>query len=387
MLRETCYQSFVLPIYLDNNATTPVDPRVFESMRPYLTEHFGNPASRHRYGWKAQMAVDTARKQVADLLGTPAGSVVWTSGATESNNLAILGLLEFFQESEAHPHFITDVAEHKAVLEVFELARKRGAEITLLPVTADGLVDPQLLQNSIRGNTRLISVMAANNEIGSLNPLAEISEVCASRGIVFHTDAAQAVGRLPLRLTELKIDLLSLSSHKLYGPKGAGALISRPVNRAFELRPLMVGGTQEHSLRPGTLNVPGIVGLGRACAILHEEMQTECEKQWSWQNQLIEAFAGQQGVYLNGPRKNRLCNNVNFSFASIRPSDILTGLNDIAFSAGSACAEGETTASHVLKAIGRDDSLAKSTIRFGFGRFNTDRDIEMAIERLQRLFD
>jgi cysteine desulfurase len=372
--------------YFDHNATTPLDPRVRDAMMPFLGDDFGNPSSHtHAYGWKAQMAVDKARKTVATFFSTTPKSVIWTSGATESNNLAILGALDYFLENGEKPHFITTAVEHKAVLQVFERAQKRGAEITIAPVNNEGAIDIAYLRELIRPNTKLISVMAANNEIGSLNAIDQIGQLCSERKIIFHCDAAQAVGRIPISFANLKIDLLSLSGHKIYAPKGIGALIVRPVNAEFELRSQMVGGEQEGGLRPGTLNVPGIVGLAAACDILQQSMATEVEKLRMWQQKVMQNICRFDTVLLNGPRQNRLCNNLSFSIRHLPAADILEGLEGIAFSSGSACTSANAKPSHVLKAIGRDDETSRSTIRLGFGRFNTDEQIDQLIKRLETL--
>jgi cysteine desulfurase len=373
-------------IYLDNNATTPVDPRVKLAMDPYLADDFGNASSQsHAFGWKAQMAVDKARSNVAKLFAVPSKAVVFTSGATESNNLAILGTLDFLLESEKNPHFLTTATEHKAVLQVFELAKKRGAEVSICPVDALGVVDLIALKNLIKPNTRFLSVMAANNEIGTLNPIAKIADLCAEKKIIFHCDAAQAVGRIPLDLGTLKIDLLSLSGHKIYGPKGVGALIVRPINRPFEVRPIIVGGEQENCLRPGTLNVPGIVGLGKACELAQAEMDAEIKKLNSWCRQILSATLSVNGAILNGHPKERLCNNLSFSFEHFMPDQLMTALSGLAYSSGSACTSGNPTPSHVLKAIGRSDKLARSTVRFGLGRFTTADEVAEVIAKISRL--
>lgn len=375
-----------MAIYFDHNATTPVDPRVREAMLPYLGQDFGNPSSNtHAFGWKAQMAVDRARKQVAAIFSTAPKSVVFTSGATESNNLAILGALEYWLDAGEKPHFITTAVEHKAVLQVFDRAKKRGAEISIAPVNLEGVVEISTLRSLLQPNTRLISVMAANNEIGSVNPIAEIADLCAENKIVFHCDCAQAVGRMPLSLEKLKIDLLSLSGHKIYGPKGIGALIIRPINRDFKIQPLIVGGEQECGIRPGTLNVPGIVGLGVACEIANSEMQKEVEKLSAWQNRVLEKVRSFPQAVVNGPLKNRLCNNVSFSLRDFFPDQILEGLEGFAFSSGSACTSADAKPSHVLKSIGREDQLARSTVRLGFGRFNTESEIDQLLLKLSAL--
>jgi cysteine desulfurase len=373
-------------IYLDNNATTPLDPRAKTAMLPYLEQDFGNPSSQgHAFGWKAQMGVDKARAQVGKFFDVSPKHVLWTSGATESNNLAILGALDFFLETEKRPHFITNAIEHKAVLQVFELAERRGAEITILPVNQDGTVSVSQIDQACRPNTRLISMMAANNEIGSINPIAQIAELCADRKIVFHCDAAQAAGRMALSFENLKIDLLSISAHKMYGPKGVGALIYRPINRPLNLRAIMVGGEQEHGLRPGTLNVPGIVGLGTACSIFHQEMNTDRDRLCNWQKRVFTKVGAMPGVVINGPQINRLCTNISLSFQNIEPDQFITQLPGVAFSSSSACTSASAKPSHVLSAIGLPPRLIRSTIRFGLGRFNTDSEIDFMITRLEEL--
>ena len=330
------------------------------------------------------MAVDKARSQTAKLFNVPAKTVIFTSGATESNNLAILGTLDHLLESEK-PHLITTSTEHKAVLQVFELAKKRGAEISVCPVDSFGVVDLQALNSLIQPNTRLISVMAANNEIGTLNPVHEIAELCAQKQIIFHCDAAQAVGRIPLDLVKLKIDLLSLSGHKIYAPKGVGALLIRPINRKFAVQPIIVGGEQEQGIRPGTLNVPGIAGLGKACEILNQEMTDEVLKLEKWRDQILESTLAIPGTVLNGHPKERLCNNLSFSFENLHPDQLLSGLTGLAYSASSACTSGNASPSHVLRAIGRSDKLARSTVRFGLGRFTTEADVAFVIEKMTKL--
>ncbi|HMN69295.1 MAG TPA: cysteine desulfurase family protein [Bdellovibrionales bacterium] len=364
-----------MPIYMDHNATTPIDPRVAAAMRPYLEEMFGNASSAsHAYGWQAQSAVKKAREQVAGLLGCRATDVLWTSGATESNNMAILGLVKNYCPEK--PHLITQATEHKAVLEVIEAAQDLGAEVTVLGVDEDGRIRMDELRAAIRPSTLLISIMMANNEVGTLQPVREIGELCKEKRIVFHTDAAQSACKFPFNLKELNVDMISLSGHKIYGPKGVGALAIRPVNREFELKPLLYGGEQERRLRPGTLNVPGIVGFGEACSFSAQELREECERLQAWRDELIKAVEENiPGARLNGPRAGRLCNNVSFSFSDVTPDDMALGIAGLAYSAGSACNSSNPKPSHVLKAMGLSDQLARSTLRLGLGRFTTQEDV------------
>lgn len=373
-------------IYLDNHATTPMDPRVKAAMDPYFTEHFGNPASQsHGFGWKAQMAVDKARSQVADLFSLKPKNVVFTSGATESNNLGILGSIAFLKEHGDTPHIITTAIEHKGILQVVEKAKTAGCEITIAPVNQDGTISIEILAALIRPNTRLISVMAANNEIGTINSLREISELCSKHNVIFHTDAAQAVGRMPLSFEELKIDLLSVAGQKIYGPKGAGALLIRPINRLFQVRPIMAGGEQEWGLRPGTLNVPGIVALGAACEIMNKEMTDEVPRITALRNMILDSVASNSDIVVNGSLTHRLCGNISLSFRKRHPDEILDALNGVAFSSSSACSSGDPKPSYVLKSIGHSDELARSTVRFGIGRFNTRDEIVEVINKLKTL--
>jgi cysteine desulfurase len=376
-----------LPIYLDNNATTPLDPRVREAMRPYLEEQFGNASSSsHAFGWQAQAAVKKAREQVSGLLGCRASDVIWTSGATESNNLAILGVVRAFRHER--PHLITQATEHKAVLEVCEAAIEWGADLTVLGVNAEGRVSLQELEAAIRPNTKLISIMMANNEVGTLQPISEIAKLCSARKIIFHCDAAQTVGRVPIQLQQVPIDLLSLSGHKLYGPKGVGALIVRQINRDFELKPILFGGEQERKLRPGTLNVPGIVGLGEACSVATQEMSTECARLSALRDQILTTVSGRfPQVKVNGPLDQRLCNNISFSFPKLIPDDLALGLSGLAYSSGSACTSGSGVTSHVLKAMGVEDHLARATVRFGLGRFTDAAQVQEATSKLLKLLE
>lgn len=376
-----------MPIYMDHNATTPLDPRVGEAMRPYLEEAFGNPSSSsHAYGWQAQSAVKKAREQVAALMGCRAADVVWTSGATESNNLALLGVARRF--CKERPHFITQATEHKAVLEVCEAAADWGVEVTVLPVDAEGRVRLDDLRAAIRDTTVLVSIMAANNEVGTIQPIAEIGELCSERGIIFHTDAAQAIGKYPVDLRTLKADLVSISGHKLYGPKGIGALIVRPRNRDFELKPILFGGEQENKLRPGTLNVPGIVGLGAACAVASETMASEHARLLQLQTELLDAVLTRfPRVRLNGPRRERLCNNISLSFPDLVADDMALGLSGLAYSSGSACNSANGKSSHVLKAMGVDDQLARATLRLGLGRSTTADDVAQTTAKILKLLE
>jgi len=378
-----------LPIYMDHNATTPVDPRVKEAMEPFLAAQFGNPSSvSHAYGWQAQIAVRKAREQVAALVGCEPHDVYWTSGATESNNLAILGLVRFFKGER--PHIITQATEHKAVLEVSEAAAELfGAEVTVLPVDNDGVIRLEDLERAITPRTVLVSIMSANNEIGALQPVREIAEICRARKIVFHTDAAQSLGKCGVTLKDTSIDMLSLSGHKIYGPKGVGALIVSPKNRDFELKPIQFGGDQEKKLRPGTLNMPGIVGLGMACEVIRTAMGDECERLCRFQGQIIAEVVGRFGsaVKLNGPRDHRLCNNISFSFRGLNPDDMILDLAGVAFSSGSACNSANPKPSHVLKAIGLDDQLAAATVRLGLGRFTTPAEVRTVTDKLLKMLE
>ncbi len=374
-----------MPIYMDHNATTPLDPRVRAAMQPYLEQEFGNASSAsHAYGWKAQSAVKKAREQVAGLLNCRAADVMWTSGATESNNLAILGVVRRLCKQK--PHIITQSTEHKAVLEVAEAAQEWDAEVTVLPVDADGMIRIEDLRKAIRPNTVMVSIMVANNEVGTIQPFEEIGEVCREKGLIFHADAAQAVGKIPLDLQKVRADMVSVSGHKLYGPKGVGALIIRTLNRDFELKPILFGGDQENKLRPGTLNVPGIVGLGEACAVAREVMTEECERLTSWRNRIFNVVEDQfPKVKINGSREKRLCNNLSMSFPDIHADDMALELSGIAFSSGSACNSANPKPSHVLRAMGVSDALARSTLRLGLGRFTTADEIEVVIDKLLKM--
>jgi cysteine desulfurase len=365
-----------LPIYMDNHATTPLDPRVLEAMMPYLTSTFGNAASRnHSFGWEAEKAVEEAREQIAQLIGATAKEIVFTSGATESNNLALKGVAEMYRERGNH--IITQVTEHKAILDTCKRLEKHGYRITFLPVKADGLIDLDDLKRAMDDKTILVSIMAANNEIGVLQPIAEIGKLCHERGVLFHTDAVQAVGKVPIDVLADNIDLLSLSGHKLYGPKGVGALYVRRRNPRVQIAAQIDGGGHERGMRSGTLNVPGIVGLGKACQISREEMATEAVRESALRDRLkAKLEAALDYVHVNGNMQHHLPGNLNMSFVYVEGESLLMGINDIAVSSGSACTSATLEPSYVLKALGLGDDVAHSSIRFGLGRFNTEAEVD-----------
>ena len=368
-----------LPIYLDNQATTRVDPRVLEAMLPYFTEKFGNPASRsHRFGWAADEAVHTARTQVADLIGASPKEVLFTSGGTEGDNLAIKGAA--YAGKARGNHIITVVTEHKAVLDSCKHLETEGVQVTYLPVQKDGLIDLDQLVGAITDRTILVTIMHSNNEIGVLQPIIEIGRVCRQRGILFHTDAAQSIAKAPVNVTSQNIDLLSFSGHKLYGPKGVGAVY---VREGVRLSPIIDGGGHERGMRSGTLNVPGIVGLGKACAIASAEMSKEACHTAGFRNRLRDRILGSlDGCYINGSMENRVPGNLNLSFARVDGQALLMGLSDVAVSSGAACTSAKLEPSYVLKALGLSDDLANSSIRFGIGRFNTEAEIDFVADRV-----
>jgi len=371
------------PIYLDNHATTPVDPRVLEAMLPYFTERFGNAASKsHVFGWEADAAVDSAREQVAKLIGAASPrEIVFTSGATESDNLAIKGVAEAYRDKGNH--IITCVTEHKAVLDSCKVMAKHGFTITYLPVRGDGVIDLQRLCDAITDKTILISIMAANNEIGTIQPIKEIGRLAKEKKILFHSDATQGVGKFPINVDAMGIDLLSLTAHKMYGPKGIGALYVRSTLPRVKLVALIDGGGHEHGMRSGTLNVPGIVGIGKACELAQKEMSAEAERLIALRERLKDGIATQlEDVQVNGHAVERLAGNLNMSFAYIEGESLLMGLNDIAVSTGSACTSASLEPSYVLKAIGLADELAYSAIRFGLGRFTSQEEIDYTIKRV-----
>jgi cysteine desulfurase len=371
-----------LPIYLDNHATTPVDPRVLAEMLPYFVEKFGNAASRnHSFGWAAEEAVETARDRVAKLVGATAKEIVFTSGATESDNLAIKGVAETLREKGNH--IITAVTEHKAVLDSCKRLERYGYRVTYLPVRKDGLIDLDDLQRALDDKTILVTIMSANNEIGVLQPIAEIGRLCHERGVIFHTDAAQSVGKAPLDVNKQNIDLMSVSAHKVYGPKGVGALYVRRKDPRVQISAMLDGGGHERGMRSGTLNVPGIVGLGKACAVAQEEMLKESCHLAGKRNRLRDSILGRLSeVSINGSMEQRLPGNLNLSFAGVDGESLMMALNDVALSSGSACTTAAIEPSHVLRAIGISDDLAHSSIRFGIGRFNTDGEIDYVADRV-----
>jgi cysteine desulfurase len=371
-----------LPIYMDNHATTPIDPRVLEEMLPYFTDKFGNAASRnHVFGWVAEEGVEQARERIAKLVGATTKEIIFTSGATESDNLAIKGVAEMYREKGNH--IITAVTEHKAVLDTCKRLEKYGFRVTYLPVMKDGQVDMDDLKRAMDDKTILVTLMAANNEIGVLQPIAEIGKLCHERGVLFHSDATQAVGKIPIDVQKMGIDLLSISGHKMYGPKGVGALYVRRKNPRVQVSPIIDGGGHERGMRSGTLNVPGIVGLGKACSLCHEEMPQESKRLSGLRDRLKEKIMGNlDEVFINGSIEHRLPNNLNISFAYVEGESLLMGINDIAVSSGSACTSATLEPSYVLKALGTGDDLAHSSIRFGIGRFNTEAEVDYVAERV-----
>ncbi len=371
-----------LPIYMDNHATTQTDPRVVEEMLPYYTEKFGNAASRnHEYGWIAEQAVEQARERIAKLIGATAKEIIFTSGATESDNLAIKGVAEMYKEKGNH--IVTQAIEHKAVLDTCKRLEKYGFRVTYLPVQKDGRIDLDDLKRSMDDKTILVTIMAANNEIGALQPIREIGALCHERGVLFHTDAVQAIGKVPFNVIQDNVDLASITAHKLYGPKGVGALYVRRKNPRVQLVAQIDGGGHERGMRSGTLNVPGIVGLGKACEIATNGMAEEAKKLAALRDRLKDAIMGQlDEVYINGSVEHRLPGNLNISFAYVEGESLLMGINDIAVSSGSACTSATLEPSYVLKALGAGDDLAHSSIRFGLGRFNTQAEVDYVAERV-----
>jgi len=383
-------------IYMDNHATTPLDPRVLETMMPYFTETFGNAASRsHGYGWEAEKAAETGREQIARLINAKAKEIIFTSGATESDNLAIKGVVEFYKDKGNH--VITAAIEHKAVLDTCKALERKGlATVTYLPVDRYGLVDPDDVRKAITDKTVLVSIMFANNEIGSINPIGEIGKVTREKGVLFHTDATQGVGKLPLDVEAMNIDLLSMSAHKMYGPKGIGALYVRAKGPRVRLTPIIDGGGHERGFRSGTLNVPGIVGFGKACELCREGMADEAQRLLGLRERLREGLFSQlDDIFLNGHPVHRLPGNLNVSFAYVEGESLLMGLNGsthpiavaeseppIAVSSGSACTSATLEPSYVLKALGVGDDLAHTSIRFGLGRFNTAEEVDYVTNRV-----
>jgi cysteine desulfurase len=376
------YKDVKLPIYMDNHATTRPDPRVVEEMMPYFTDTFGNAASRnHEFGWVAEQATEVGRDRIAKLIGAAAKEIIFTSGATESDNLAIKGVAEMYKEKGNH--IITQATEHKAVLDTCKRLEKYGFRVTYLPVQKDGRIDLDDLKRSMDDKTILVTIMTANNEIGVLQPIREIGALCHERGVLFHTDAVQAVGKVPFNVIQENVDMASISGHKIYGPKGVGALYVRRKNPRVQLVAQIDGGGHERGMRSGTLNVPGIVGLGKACEIAMNEMAEEGQKLGGLRDRLKDAIMGQlDEVYINGSMEHRLPNNLNISFAYVEGESLLMGINDIAVSSGSACTSATLEPSYVLKALGAGDDLAHSSIRFGIGRFNTEAEVDYVAERV-----
>jgi cysteine desulfurase len=369
-----------LPVYLDNNATTPMDPRVLETMIPYFTEHFGNAASRnHPFGWQAEEAVDYAREQVAKLIGADPKEIIFTSGATEGDNLGIKGVFEMY--ASKGNHIITCTTEHKAVLDTCKHIEKLGGEVTYLEVDKEGLVNLAELEAAIRPTTILIAIMYANNEIGVIQPVREISALARKHGVLFFTDAVQAVGKIPVNVLEDGIDIMAFTAHKMYGPKGIGALYVRRKNPRVKVTAQMDGGGHERGMRSGTLNVPGIVGFGKACELAREEMQQDAERLSKLRDKLETALLQIEETYVNGSRQHRLPHVSNVSFKYVEGEGLLMGFNkNIALSSGSACTSASLEPSYVLKALGLGDDLAHSSLRFGLGRFTTEEQIDYTIK-------
>ena len=370
-----------LPIYLDNSATTPIDPRVAEKMIPYLVEKFGNPASRsHAFGWEAEEAVEAARAEVAKLINADAKEIVWTSGATESDNLAIKGAANFY--AGKGKHIVTVKTEHKAVLDTCRELERQGFEVTYLDVMENGLIDLDVFRAALRPDTIVISVMFVNNEIGVIQPIAEIGEICREKGIVFHVDATQAPGKIEIDLSRLKVDLMSLSAHKVYGPKGIGALYVRRKPRV-RLEAQIHGGGHERGFRSGTLPVHQIVGMGEAFRLARLEMAEECVRIRALRDRLLAGISTIDQVFINGDMAQRVPHNLNASFAYVEGESLMMAIKDLAVSSGSACTSASLEPSYVLRALGRDDELAHSSIRFTLGRFNTEEEIDYAAKLLR----
>lgn len=370
------------PIFMDNHSTTPMDPRVLEAMLPYFVEKFGNAASRnHSFGWEGEQAVDKAREQIAHLIKCDPKEIIFTSGATESDNLALKGVAEMYREKGNH--IITVVTEHKAILDTAKRLEKMGFEVTYLPVEANGLINPDVVKAAITEKTILISIMMANNEIGVIQPIAEIGKIAKERGVLFHCDATQGVGKIPVDVQAMGIDLMSFSAHKIYGPKGIGALYVRKKNPRVRIAPMIDGGGHERGMRSGTLNVPGIVGFGKACEICENEMVEESGGLVRLRNRLQDRILkGLDEVYLNGHPEKRLPNNLNLSFAYVEGESLLMGLKEIALSSGSACTTATLEPSYVLRSLGVGSDLAHSSLRFGLGRFNTEEEVDYVAQRV-----
>lgn len=368
-----------LPVYLDNNATTKVDPRALDAMIPFFTEDFGNAASRnHPFGWKAEEAVDHAREQIATLIGANEKEIIFTSGATESNNLALKGVFEMYAEKGRH--IITAVTEHKAILDTCKHLEKQGAEITYLHPAENGLLTLAQVKEAIRPDTILVTLMFGNNEIGVLQPIREIGALCKKHGVLFHSDATQAVGKIPVDVIDDNIDLMSFTAHKMYGPKGIGALYVRRKNPRVKVTAQMDGGGHERGMRSGTLNVPGIVGFGKAAELAHLEMQSDTERIIKMRDRLENSLLMLEESYLNGSKEHRLPHTTNISFKYVEGEGLMMAIKDIAVSSGSACTSASLEPSYVLKSLGLDDELAHSSLRFGLSRYTTDEEIDFTIK-------
>jgi cysteine desulfurase len=367
---------------MDNHATTPLDPRVLDAMMPYLTDKFGNAASRnHQFGWDAEAAVEDARKQIALLIGADPREIVFTSGATESDNLALKGVAGMYREKG--DHIITCVTEHKAILDSCKHLEKEGCRVTFLPVSDKGFVSLDDIRNAITEKTILISIMTANNEVGVVQDIKEIGKIARERGVLFHTDAVQAVGKIPFNVNEMNVDMASLSAHKMYGPKGVGALYVRRRNPRVLLTPIIDGGGHERGMRSGTLNVPGIAGFGKAAQIAREGLDKEIAEMFRMRERLRTTLERElDEVYINGDLEKRLPGNLNMSFAYVEGESLLMGIHDIAVSSGSACTSASLEPSYVLKALGVGEDLAHTSIRFGIGRFNTDEEVDYVANRV-----
>ncbi len=372
------------PIYMDNQATTPVDPRVLEAMLPYFGERFGNAASRnHQFGWDAEQAVDTARKQVAALINASPKEIVFTSGATESDNLALKGVAEMY--GQKGDHIVTCVTEHKAIIDSAKHLEKQGVRVTFLPVERSGLVNLDDLERAITDKTILISIMTANNEVGVVQDIREIGRIARERGVLFHTDAVQAVGKIPFDVQAMNVDIASLSAHKMYGPKGVGALYVRRRNPRVLLTPIIDGGGHERGMRSGTLNVPGIVGFGHAAALSMNELEEESRRLGALRDRLLARLREHlDEIYINGDMDRRIPGNLNISFAYVEGESLLMGIDDVAVSSGSACTSASLEPSYVLKALGVGEDLAHTSIRFGLGRFNTEDEVDYVADKVTR---
>jgi cysteine desulfurase len=371
-----------LPVYMDNHATTPVDPRVLEEMLPYFQDRFGNAASRnHQFGWTAEEAVDRARRQVAALINANPKEIVFTSGATESDNLALKGVAEMY--AQKGDHIITCVTEHKAIIDSAKHLEKNGIRVTFLPVDKLGMIDLDELEAAITDKTILISIMMANNEVGVLQDVKEIGRIAREKGVLFHTDAVQAVGKVPFDVQEMNVDIASISAHKMYGPKGVGAIYVRRRKPRVLLSPLIDGGGHERGMRSGTLNVPGIVGFGKAAELAAEELEEEMARIFQLRERLRTTFEENlDEVFINGDLERRVPGNLNMSFAYVEGESLLMGIDNIAVSSGSACTSASLEPSYVLKALGVGEDLAHTSIRFGIGRFNTEEEVDYVAERV-----